>query len=83
MGLEDRVRLARLIVALADDDKDAVVKAYTGMGVRTERMGEQSGVGGGRGLPRGPGSGSYGTRARHVVKTSFWGSRGKGRVSRF
>lgn len=40
MGLEERVKLARLIVALAEDDRPAVVKAYTDMGVRTKRMGQ-------------------------------------------
>lgn len=40
MGLEQRVQLARLIVALAEDDQEAVVKAYTDMGIRTKRMGE-------------------------------------------
>lgn len=46
MRLEERVKLARLIVALADDDKEAVVKAYTDMGFRTAKMGER-GIGGG------------------------------------
>lgn len=40
MGLEHRVKLARLMVALAEDDRDAVVAAYTDMGVRTKRMGK-------------------------------------------
>lgn len=40
MGVKERVKLARLIVALAEDDKSAVVKAYTEMGVRTKRMGK-------------------------------------------
>lgn len=40
MELEERVKLARLIVALDEDDKDGVVAAYIDMGVRTKRMGE-------------------------------------------
>lgn len=40
MELEQRVKLARLIVALADDDREKVVSAYTAMGIRTKRMGE-------------------------------------------
>lgn len=40
MDLEQRVKLARLIVALADDDRDKVVSAYKGMGVVTKNMGE-------------------------------------------
>lgn len=40
MELEQRVKLARLILALAEDDRDAVVAAYTAMGVRTKNMGE-------------------------------------------
>ena len=40
MELEQRVKLARLILALAEDDRGAVVAAYTAMGVRTKNMGE-------------------------------------------
>lgn len=40
MELEQRVKLARLILALAEDDREAVVAAYTAMGVRTKNMGE-------------------------------------------
>lgn len=40
MALEQRVKLARLIVALDEDDKEAVVAAYIDMGIRTKRMGE-------------------------------------------
>lgn len=40
MELEQRVKLARLIVALADDDREQVVSAYTAMGIRTKRMGK-------------------------------------------
>lgn len=43
MELEQRVKLARLIVALAEGDKEHVVSAYTDMGIRTKRMGEQLG----------------------------------------
>lgn len=43
MELEQRVKLARLIVALADDDREQVVSAYTAMGIRTKRMGEGGG----------------------------------------
>lgn len=42
MDLEKRVKLARLIVALEEDDRDKVVTAYTDMGVRTKRMGERA-----------------------------------------
>ncbi|CAM9173352.1 unnamed protein product [Pylaiella littoralis] len=38
MGLEQRVKLARLIVALDEDDREAVVAAYIDMGVRTKHM---------------------------------------------
>ncbi|CAM9270428.1 unnamed protein product [Discosporangium mesarthrocarpum] len=38
MTLPDRVKLARLVVALAEDDKEAVVGAYTDMGFKTKRM---------------------------------------------
>ncbi|CAM9857266.1 unnamed protein product [Laminaria digitata] len=38
MELEQRVKLARLILALAEDDREAVVAAYTAMGVRTKNM---------------------------------------------
>lgn len=41
MELEQRVKLARLILALAKDDREAVVAAYTAMGVRTKNMGER------------------------------------------
>lgn len=51
MQLEERVKLARLIVALAEDDREGVVKAYTDMGVRTAKMGEGVGGGGGRKYP--------------------------------
>ena len=42
MELDQRVKLARLIVALDEDDRDAVVSAYVDMGVRTKRMGEEN-----------------------------------------
>lgn len=41
MELEQRVKLARLIVALEDDDRDKVVSAYKDMGVVTQNMGER------------------------------------------
>lgn len=40
MELEQRVKLARLIVALDEDDREAVVAAYIDMGIRTKRMSE-------------------------------------------
>lgn len=40
MELEQRVKLARLMVALDEDNKEAVVAAYIDMGIRTKRMGE-------------------------------------------
>lgn len=40
MELEQRVKLARLITALAEDDRERVVDAYKAMGIVTERMGE-------------------------------------------
>lgn len=40
MELEQRVKLARLIVALDEGDKEAVVAAYIDMGIRTKRMGK-------------------------------------------
>eukprot|EP00903_Cladosiphon_okamuranus_P009325 g8894.t2 len=38
MDLEQRVKLARLMVALDEDDQEAVVAAYIDMGIRTKRM---------------------------------------------
>lgn len=40
MELDQRVKLAKLMVALDEDDKEAVVAAYIDMGIRTKRMGE-------------------------------------------
>ncbi|CAM9998246.1 unnamed protein product, partial [Ectocarpus sp. 12 AP-2014] len=38
MALEERVKLAKLIVALDEDDREGVVRAYIDMGIRTKRM---------------------------------------------